>query len=350
VENVKYNYQPYIFKVLPLLLLLVSCETSSLPLEYQLQGETMGTQYHIRIPLATQKEAAQTVSKQQLQQQIEALLDSINREMSTYLTTSRISRFNQSQQQNWFPVSSSFLQVVNAAQQISQSSQGAFDITIMPLVNLWGFAKNKNKQIPKQQQINQALNKTGYQFLQTQQQPPAIRKQKQALSIDLSAIAKGYAVDAIALLLKKYHFKNFLVEIGGEIRLRGHNKHGQAWRIAIEKPNPFNRTAQQGLKLHNIAIATSGDYRNYYQKNGVRYSHTINPQTGKPITHKLASVTVLHQSAMIADAQATAIMVLGENKGKAYAQRENLKVYMIYRDKGKFSIWHNLPNNLLIPH
>ncbi len=310
----------------------------------------MGTQYHIRIPFVAKKSDKAIISQQQLQKEIDALLNSINQEMSTYLTDSNISHFNQSQTQDWFPVSKSFLHIINTAQAISQSSQGAFDITIMPLVDLWGFAKNKKKQMPTQAQIDQALNKIGYQYLQTQQQPSAIRKQKLTLSIDLSAIAKGFAVDAVALLLKKHQFKHFLIEIGGEIRLQGENKQGKAWRIAIEKPNPLNRSIQQGLKLNNTAIATSGDYRNYYQQNGIRYSHTIDPKTGKPITHKLASVTVLNQSAMTADAQATAIMVLGEQKGRIYAQQQQLKVYMIYRENGKFLVWHNLPEAILIPN
>ncbi len=308
----------------------------------------MGTQYHIRIPFIVKNEIRnKIIPQQQLQREIDALLVSINQEMSTYLVDSSISLFNQSQTKDWFPVSKRFLDVIKTAQRISHSSQGAFDVTVMPLVNLWGFGSSKKNSLPSQQQIDSALDKTGYQFLQIQLQPTAIRKQKIHLSIDLSAIAKGYAVDAVALLLQKHQFQHFLIEIGGEIRVQGKNKQHEPWRIAIEKPTMLYRSIQQGLKLNNSAIATSGDYRNYYEQEGKRYSHTINPKTGKPITHKLASVTVLNKSAMIADAQATAIMVLGEKKGKIYAQRENLQVYMIFRDKGKFSVWNNLSISLL---
>lgn len=308
----------------------------------------MGTQYHIRIPLLADDQRIDIGVKQsQLQNEIDTLLVEINQEMSTYLPDSNISRFNQSKTQHWFPVSKHFLDVITNAQKISQSSHGAFDITVMPLVNLWGFGTEKKNSIPAQQQIDFALQKTGYESLQTQLYPTAIRKLKPELSIDLSAIAKGYAVDAVALLLKKHQYNHFLIEIGGEIRVQGKNKHNKRWRIAIEKPTLFNRSIQQGLTLHNIAVATSGDYRNYYEKNGKRYSHTINPNTGKPIQHKLASVTVLNQSAMIADAQATAIMVLGEIKGKLYAQQQQLKVYMIFRHGNKFSVWHNLNSDVL---
>lgn len=310
----------------------------------------MGTQYHIRIPLiADDKRTDTRVKQSQLQSEIDTLLVEINQEMSTYLTDSRISRFNQSRTQRWFPVSQNFLNVITSAQKISQSSQGAFDITVMPLVDLWGFGAAKKNNIPEQQQIDLVLKKIGYQSLQTQLHPLAIRKLKPELSIDLSAIAKGYAVDAVALLLQKHQFNHFLIEIGGEIRVQGKNKQNKRWRIAIEKPETLNRSIQQGLTLHNIAVATSGDYRNYYENDGQRYSHSIDPNTGKPIQHKLASITVLNESAMIADAQATAIMVLGETRGKIYAQQQKLKVYMIFREGNKFSVWHNLNDDVLLP-
>ena len=330
-------------------MILFSCGVSDKSYEYQLQGHTMGTQYHIRVPFGAENAIQNKIlSQQQLQREIDALLLSINQEMSTYIENSTISLFNQSQTTNWFPVSKRFLDVIKTAQKISRSSEGAFDITVKPLVNLWGFGNNKKQRFPLKQQINSALDKTGYQFLQIQTKPPSIRKQKIELSIDLSAIAKGYAVDAIALLLQKHQFQHFLIEIGGEIRAQGQNKQYQPWRIAIEKPTTLYRSIQQGLKLSNSAIATSGDYRNFYEKEGKRYSHTIDPKTGRPITHQLASVTVLNKYSMIADAQATAIMVLGGKKGKIYAQRENLQVYMIFREKDKFSVWHNLPiNNFL---
>lgn len=307
----------------------------------------MGTQYHIRIPRIADHKTP-SISAKQLQHEVDTLLVSINQEMSTYLVDSTISRFNQLQSLDWFPVSQNFLHVIISAQVISKSSQGAFDITVMPLVNLWGFGTTKLGRIPEQQKINLVLETTGYQSLQTQLHPPAIRKLKPELSIDLSAIAKGYAVDAVTLLLKKQKFKHFLIEIGGEVRVQGKNKHNKQWRIAIEKPETVNRTVQQGLTLNNIAVATSGDYRNYYEKDGQHYSHTINPNTGKPIHHKLASVTVLNESAMIADAQATALMVLGEKKGKIYAQQQKLKVYMIFREGNHFLIWHNVNNEVLL--
>jgi len=311
----------------------------------------MGTQYHIRIPFIANNDTEDKLSPHNLtplHKDINVLLQAINQEMSTYIVDSSLSRFNQAQTTDWFSVSENLLNVIENAQIISQTSDGAFDITVMPLVNLWGFGTVKADDFPSQQQLNQARKKIGYQFLKIRQYSPAIRKQFPDLTIDLSAIAKGYAVDALALLLDKRGIQHYLIEIGGEIRVRGTNKQNKAWRIAIEKPTLFNRSIQQGVILNNIAIATSGDYRNYYEKDGKRYSHTINPKTGKPITHKLASVSVLHNSTMIADAQATAIMVLGEVKGREYTQQQGLKVYMIIRKEAGFSVWHNLPDNMLM--
>ncbi|HIO92100.1 MAG TPA: FAD:protein FMN transferase [Leucothrix mucor] len=330
------------------LLLLLSCGSQNKPAEIKLQGKTMGTQYHISIPLNTSNKA-HNLNTKRLQVEIEKKLQTINQEMSTYIPSSVISQFNNSQSQDWFPVSIALLKLINTAQTISQNSQGAFDISVMPLVNLWGFGTTSKKDtFPQQSEIDVLKKHVGYQLLQTQQQPPAIRKQHPQLMIDLSAIAKGYAVDALAMLLVEKGLEHFLVEIGGEIRVRGKNKQSKLWRIAIEKPTSLDRSVQQGLKLDNIAIATSGDYRNYYEKDGKRYSHMINPKTGKPIKHKLASVTVLNKSSMIADAQATALMVLGENKGKAYAQQHELEVYMIFRKNNAFSVWHNLKTTRII--
>ena len=349
-----FNYLHYISKHLILVVAYIAlligttaCELENKSQEIRLQGNTMGTQYHINIPLIPQT-ISNKLNQKQLKVEIDRLLQAINQEMSTYISDSTISQFNRSASQDWFAVSNEFLKLINTAQKISQSSQGAFDISVMPLVNLWGFGPTKKNNFPKQTEIEQQLKKVGYQLLKTQQHPAAIQKKIPNLSIDLSAIAKGYAVDKLAEFLKAKRLQNFLVEIGGEIRVQGKNKQNKQWKIAIEKPSTLNRTVQQGLKLDDIAVATSGDYRNYYEKEGIRYSHTINPKTGRPITHKLASVTVLHQSTMIADAQATAIMVLGEKKGKTYAKKQGLEVYMIFRQKDGFSVWHNLSTERFI--
>ncbi|RTZ66530.1 MAG: FAD:protein FMN transferase ApbE, partial [Aquificaceae bacterium] len=231
-----------------------------MPQEIRLHGKTMGTQYHINIPLI----ANHHFDQKKLKHDIDRRLQAINQEMSTYIPDSTISQFNQSHTTDWFPVSDAFLKLITTAQTISKKSRGAFDITVMPLVNLWGFGTTKKHPFPTQAIINAQRKKVGYQHLHLQAQPPAIRKDNPDVMIDLSAIAKGYAVDELAKLLQQQGLQHFLVEIGGEIRVQGTNKHQKPWKIAIEKPNALARKVQQGLKLDDIAVATSGDYRNYY--------------------------------------------------------------------------------------
>jgi thiamine biosynthesis lipoprotein len=177
----------------------------------------------------------------------------------------------------------------------------------------------------------------GYQKLRVNQNPPSIFKPTN-LQIDLSAIAKGYAVDQLASLLVGKGINNYLVEIGGELKLSGNKPNGESWKIAIEAPLTTERVVQHVLPITNIAMATSGDYRNYFEKDGVRYSHTINPLTGAPINHALVSVTVLHASCADADALATALMVMGNKKGVEFARRHNLAAYFLIKAQqgGKF--------------
>ena len=204
---------------------------------------------------------------------------------------------------------------------------------------LGALVKRKRKSIPTKAEIKDLLNKIGYQKLQLDNETTSIRKKEGSLKIDLSAIAKGFAVDQISLYLSERDLPNHLVEIGGELRVSGTNQADKLWRIAVEQPDPDSTIANKGIELSDRAVATSGDYRNYFVENGIRRSHILNPKTGYPITHQLASVTVLHDSTMFADAYATAILVMGENLGKAFAEKHNLEVLMIIREGEKFKFW-----------
>ncbi|MGB1310216.1 MAG: FAD:protein FMN transferase [Leucothrix sp.] len=329
------------------LMVLLTTQLSSCdrPIEaIKLSGPTMGTTYNITLYLTK----GQTLDSKQVQQQIDDSLIRINQQMSTWIKDSEISLFNKSESTEWYPVSAEFAAVVEAAQSISQLSNGAFDITVGPLINIWGFGKDFKNNNPDDATIAAAKANTGYQQLAVRRSPPALKKQIPQLQINLSAIAKGYGVDAIADQLTKAGISSYLVEIGGEIRANGIKPNQSLWRIAIEKPTTKERSIQQGLLLDNTGVATSGDYRNYFERNGKRYSHTINPETGKPITHQLASITVLHKSAMMADGLATAMMVLGEDKAKRFIADNKLSAYMVSRDKKGFSNWHNFSDELLI--
>ncbi len=315
-----------------LVFLLASCDTrtkKSYPFVYQ--GQTMGTSFSVKASVVPEK-----IDQQALKQQIKSLLHEINLSMSTYIEASEISLFNRSSSTEWQYVSPRLFEVLRIAQDISELTQGAFDISISPLVDLWGFGPDAmTYTVPEESKIKQQLNQIGYQHLSLNDQANKIRKTIPSLALDLSALAKGYAVDQVALLLEKQGIYSYLVEIGGEIRLKGKNINEQLWRIAIEKPVSDNRAIHKVLPISNISMATSGDYRNYFENKGIRFSHTIDPRTGYPVTHKLASVTILRENTMEADALATAIMVLGPNEGYQLAEKKQIAaLFLIKSDAG----------------
>ncbi len=294
-------------------------------------GSTMGTTYSIKIiPSSTR------IDNEQLQQEIENLLSGINNSMSTYISDSEISRFSQFQKKDWFPVSSDTLQVVAEALRIGKLSEGAFDITVGALVNLWGFgARGQNRTVPADGEIRHLLENIRFNKIAIQRNPPAIRKENPKITLDLSAIAKGYAVDRVAMLLEGKGLNDYLVEIGGEIKTKGCKQSLEPWIVAIERPEVNRRSIHLTVVLQDNGMATSGDYRNYFERNGKRYSHMINPRTGRPIAHDLASVSVVHESCMTADALATALMVLGADQGYRLAEKDNLAAFfMIKTAKG----------------
>jgi len=257
--------------------------------------------------------------------------------MSTYIDDSELSKINQNQTGEWIAVSKSLYQVLKQADNISSLSHGAFDITVGPLVNLWGFGpKGLSFIAPEEETIKQQLLTTGFKNLLFDDENNKIKKQLPELYLDLSAIAKGYAVDKVGLLLDSKGIAGYMIEIGGELRLKGLNIKKKPWRIAVEKPTADQRMIQKVLPLTDISLATSGDYRNFFEVEGVRFSHTIDPRTGKPITHKLASITILSDTTMKADALATALMVLGAEQGYQLAEKENIAALFIIKTKEGF--------------
>ena len=297
-------------------------------------GPTMGTTYAVKLAVAGAGVDAGT-----LQAQIDSLLERIDGQMSTWRADSELSRFNSSRNSGWFPVSAETAYVVEAAAAISALSHGAFDVTVGPIVNLWGFGPERREAgPPSEQQIQATMARVGYRYLAVRASPSALRKQRPDVYVDLSAIAKGFAVDEVARLLDEQHIQSYLVEIGGELRARGSKADGTPWKVAIEQPRPGERAVQSIVALRDHAIATSGDYRNYVEKDGKRYSHTINPRTGRPIVHGLASVSVITASAMRADALATAIMVMGPEEGYRLAVDEALAAQLIIRSEDQHRV------------
>ena len=242
---------------------------------------------------------------------------------------------------DWFAVSTEFASVVQFAQSVSQKTDGAFDITINPLVNAWSFGPDeRTNTVPDSETLDRLKQVVGYQMLDVRMDPPAIKKSNPQLTIDLSAIAKGHGVDRVVEFLNAQGAKNVFVEIGGEVRVSG-DKAGQWWKVGIQVPDSAQTEVMIAHSLNtgsgnDQAMATSGDYRNFFEADGVRYSHTIDPRTGNPVKHNLASVSVVGGSCMHADAWATAINVLGADEGLQLAQRENLDVLIVNRSGDDF--------------
>lgn len=297
----------------------------------EFRGQTMGTTYMVKVAGSPQ------IDQQTLRIKIDAELRSVNDQMSTYLESSEISQFNQSDSTEWFPVSKPFAEVVEAALQISEKTDGAFDITVGPLVNAWNFGTTERTgKVPEQATIDRLKAQMGYQKLEVRVDPPALRKKNSGLQIDLSAIAKGHGVDRVVEMLGELGADAVFVEIGGEVRTRG-DKPGGPWRVGIQLPDAANETVMVAHRMlinddAGNAMATSGDYRNFFEVDGKRFSHTIDPRTGRPVDHRLASVTVVATTCMAADAWATALSVMGPQASLNLAQEHGLHTLLATRN------------------
>ncbi|WP_325893621.1 FAD:protein FMN transferase [Grimontia sp. NTOU-MAR1] len=311
------------------LLVLAACEQA--PKQAHLTGSTMGTYYSVKY-LAD----GDTRASNDIQAEIDARLELVNDQMSTYRKDSELSLFNQQKTSEPFTVSKDTAKVVAESIRLNTLSDGALDVTVGPLVNLWGFGpEGRPDRVPTVEQIAERRAMTGIEFLSVDGNN--LIKTNPGLYVDLSSIAKGFGVDVIANYLTSLGISNYLVEIGGELQLKGKNAEGQPWRIAIEKPTSEQQTVQEIIAPGDMAIATSGDYRNYFEENGVRYSHTINPATAKPINHRLVSVTVLDKSCMTADGLSTAFMVMGPDAALALANQENIPAFFIVKTDNGFN-------------
>jgi len=305
---------------------LFSCLTKNEEVVH-ITGNTMGTYYSVKVVGAD-------VDREALKVQVDGLLKEVNNVFSTYIKDSELSKLNKSHLSIPIKITPVLAEVLKLSKSIYKDSEGAFDVTIGPLVNLWGFGPDKIRKQPTDQEIMKKMSDVGSDHFRLIES--TIIKSKPNLYIDLSAIAKGQGVDDVALILTSIGFKSFLVEIGGEVRGQGLKPDGSKWRIGIEKPSEeLGQAIQKVIDLDNMSIATSGGYRNYLKYGDKIFSHTINPKTGRPVDHKLVSVSVLNPSCAVADAWATAFMVLGAEKGLDIANRLGLKAYFLVKtDKG----------------
>ncbi len=316
--------------VLAWLVVALACGGRDEPIEFR--GTTMGTRYTIKIGALPAG-----LDRERLEGKLKATLARITGRMSTYVSTSEITRFNDAATTDWIPVSEETVTVVEEALEVGRLTGGAFDVTVGPLVELWGFGPWPRRQEPPSgDEIARARERVGSERLHARRSPPALRKDHPGLRVDLSAIAKGYAVDQLAEQLDSRGVSDYMVEVGGEVRAKGNHPRGSPWRIGIERPVTRERSIQRVLEVRDRALATSGDYRNYIEVDGVRYSHTIDPRTGRPVMHTLASATVLAESCMRADALATGLMALGPEAARELAEREEIAALFILRSEDGF--------------
>ena len=329
------------------LLILMGCEPAAGPVSsssapevvvHKLHGQTMGTTYNISLV------GSNSLNTTTLNNLIDERLLEINRSLSTYDPSSELSLINRGEKKpdnnGAIPLSDSLTDVLNISLDVYQKSQQRFDVTIGPLVNLWGFGPDEaDDKRPSDSRVQAALATVGSDYMRFNPDQQTLILER-ALYIDLSAVAKGWAVDQLALLLEAQGIDHYLVEIGGELRTQGQKPGNVPWKIAVEKPaySLSEREGQLIIEPGNMAVATSGDYRNYIEIDGARFSHTIDPSTGYPITHNLASVTVLHPSCAMADAWATALNVAGPEAGLALAESQQLAAYFIVREAEGFAV------------
>jgi thiamine biosynthesis lipoprotein len=297
-----------------------------------LRGATMGS-----IWSAKYRPATNTPPARNMERAVQARLDDLERQMSTWRADSVLSRFNVSHDTNWFPVPRDTAVVVREALAVSKLTDGAFDVTVFPLVQLWGFGPTgRRKGLPTTNEIAAALAKVGWRKLDARLDPPALRKTQPDVAVDLSAICPGYASDCLGELLASLGVRDLLVDVGGELKAHGDGA-APGWRVGVEHPQEAGRSLTATLSLVNRSLATSGDYRNFFTVNGRRLSHQLDPRTGWPTESTIASVSVVHTSTMRADALGTGLTVLGFEQAWALAEQEKLGVLFILRDGERYT-------------
>lgn len=321
----KILFQAKFIMAVMIFLILIGCDNNQQKQqEVLLQGKTMGTTFTVKVFVPADK-----VSSLNLFSDVTQVLADVNQSMSTYIKDSEISQFNRAAENVPFQVSEDFKQVVNESIRLGHST-GTLDVTMGPLIDLWGFGPDKRPtKVPSDELIEKVKQTIGVDKLSLSGNQ--LMKLEPSLEISFSAIAKGYGIDKVAEYLLSQELSSFMVEIGGEIRTSGLKPNQTPWVLAIEQPDApvGERKVHKAIQLTDMAMATSGDYRIFYELDGQRYSHLISPLTGRPIKQDLVSVTVLHPSAMTADGLATALTVMGTDAAIKYAEKENLAVYLI---------------------
>ena len=306
-------------------ILLVGCDRSREIVLFQ--GNRQGTTYHIKVVME-----AGSPEKERVEKRVNEIFDRIDLDLSTYREDSEISRFNSMKSTEWISLSPTVVALSALAGEVSRKTSGCFDLTIKPLFDLWGFSSFGAQKVPDDAEIQKVLKHIGMNGIEVDLEGSRLRKKDPELQLDLSSIGQGYTVGEIAKLLESMGFSDYLVEIGGELKVRGQKPDGVNWRVAVEKPTPFSEQVQKLIDIRETqgtAIMTAGTYRHFFEQGGQVYSHILDPRIGRPVSHHLLSVTVLHEDPTLADLWDTALLCVGEAEALRIAEEEGLKVLLI---------------------
>ncbi|MDH0729278.1 FAD:protein FMN transferase [Pseudomonas sichuanensis] len=313
--------------LLSILMLLTGCEQG--PTLERFGGPTMGSSYSIQYV-----RQAGGPAPEQVQAAVENILHSIDAQYSTYRGDSTVSRFNQLPANQCLPVDADMLELVTFGQHLAEQSQGAFDLTVEPLLDLWGFGPQARQlKVPDAQALALARQRVGYRHLRIEGENLC---KDAPIELDFNSIAAGHAVDLIAARLQKMGIDSFLAEATGELKAVGRKPDGSPWRVALELPREDRQVARQVIAVQGLAVSTSGDYRQYFEDNGQRFSHTFDARLGRPVEHDLASVTVLDASALLADGYSTLLLILGPQQGWDFAIAQGIAAVLVTRAEGGF--------------
>jgi thiamine biosynthesis lipoprotein len=315
-------------------LALAACKPGTSVLE--LSGFTMGTSYNV-----VAIEGASSVTEAEVASAIDTALSAVNASMSNWQADSEISRFNAQNGTAPVGLSAELANVMDAAEAVHIASEGTFDTTMGPLIELWGFGATGTKSLPSDAEIVAAQARSGHANT-LGLSAGSLQKQQDDAQVYLAAIGKGYGADHVGRALEGLGITDYMVEIGGDLYASGRNPSGLPWQIGVETPNAHDRGVLEVVGISNVGLASSGDYRNYFEQDGQRYSHVIDPTTGRPITHKTASATVIAENAMLADAWATAMLILGHDRGLKIAEAQNLAVLFVNRDPDATGLKFNM--------
>lgn len=311
--------------ILSICLTLTGCGPSNEVEEFV--GQQQGTTYHIKVVIDPSK-----ISETSIRELIDGIFARIDLAVSNYRDDSELSRFNHQKTTDWIPVSAELAYLTSLAREVSDKTRGCFDLTIKPLFDLWGFSKSGPQKVPPNAEIRRVMKHIGMGRIEVDRSGLRMRKRDPEIQLDLSSIGQGYTVGEIASALEQLGVVDYLVEIGGELKVRGRKPDGSHWRVAVEKPSPFSKEIQSLIDVRQIqgtAIMTAGTYRHYFEQEGQVYSHIMDPRSGRPVTHNLLSVTILHEDPTLADLWDTALLCVGEDEALKIAKEENLKVLLI---------------------